>query len=79
MNWTQISLAKWWKFGERCRFQLRFDGDNFRFKQPNFANRGSSYNRNSSGAFARMTGVQGSFSNIGAGRPNIYTVVRFEF
>ncbi|MEK7753851.1 MAG: hypothetical protein AAB654_18155, partial [Acidobacteriota bacterium] len=67
LNWTQISLAKWWKFGERYRFQLRFDGNNFPLKQPNYANPNSSFNRNSPGTFARMTGVQGSFSNIGSG------------
>jgi hypothetical protein len=79
LNWTQVSLAKWWRFGERCRFQLRFDGNNFPLKQPNFANPNSSFNRNSPATFGRMTGVQGSFSNIGSGRPNLYLIGRFEF
>ena len=39
LNWTQLSLAKWWQFGERARFQLRVDGNNFfRTKQPNYSN-----------------------------------------
>lgn len=79
LNWTQVSVGKWWQIKERGRFQLRFDGFNFPIKQPNFANPSSSYNLNSPASFARMTGVQGSFSNIGSGRPNFYAIGRFEF
>jgi hypothetical protein len=79
LNWTQLSLAKWWRIKERYRFQLRLDGNNFPLKQPNFSNPNSTYNRNSPGTFGRMTGVQGSFSNIGTGRPNLYIIGRFEF
>jgi hypothetical protein len=79
LNWTQFSLSKWWRLKERYRFQLRFDGYNFPFKQPNFANPPSVYNLNSPGTFARMTAVQGSFSNIGSGRPSYYIIGRFEF
>jgi hypothetical protein len=79
LNWTQLSLAKWWRVKERYRFQLRFDGFNFPFKQPNFSNPSSVWNVNSPGTFARMTGVQGSFSSIGTGRPNYYAIGRFEF
>jgi hypothetical protein len=79
LNWSQLSLSKWWRVRERARFQLRFDGYNFPFKQPNFANPSSVYNLNSPGSFARMTGVQGSFSALGSGRPNFYAIVRFEF
>jgi hypothetical protein len=79
LNWTQLSLAKWWRIKERYRFQLRLDGNNFPFKQPNFSSPNSTYNRNSPGTFGRMTGVQGSFSNIGTGRPNLYIIGRFEF
>jgi hypothetical protein len=31
------------------------------------------------GSFARITGVQGSFSNLGFGRPNYYLIGRFDF
>ena len=79
LNWTQFSLSKWWSVKERYRFQIRFDGYNFPFKQANFANPPSAYNLNSPGTFARMTGVQGSFSNIGSGRPSYYIIGRFEF
>jgi hypothetical protein len=79
LNWSQLSLSKWWRVRERARFQLRFDGYNFPFKQPNFANPSSVYNLNSPGSFARMTGVQGSFSALGSGRPNFYAIGRFEF
>jgi hypothetical protein len=73
-----VTERPWWP-QERYKFQLRFDGNNFPFKQPNFANPGAAYNANSPGSFARMTGVQGSFSNLGFGRPNYYVIGRFEF
>ncbi|MCU1258949.1 MAG: hypothetical protein JWO80_1834 [Bryobacterales bacterium] len=79
MNYTQLSLSKWWAVKERYRFQVRLDGYNFPFKQPNFANPSAIYNANSPGTFARMTGVQGSYSNIGGGRPSYYVSGRFQF
>jgi hypothetical protein len=79
MNYTQLALSKWWTVKERYRFQLRADGYNFPFKQPNFANPSSVFNLSSPGTFARETGVQGSFSNLGGGRPNFYLSGRFEF
>ncbi|HYW47374.1 MAG TPA: TonB-dependent receptor [Bryobacteraceae bacterium] len=79
LNWMQVSLAKWWKVKERYRFQLRFDGYNWPIEEPNYANPSSAYNVNSPGTFARMTGVQGSFSGAGAGRPNMWVIGRFEF
>ncbi len=79
MNYTQLALSKWWTVKERYKFQLRVDGYNFPFKQPNFANPASSFNLSSPGTFARMTGVQGSYSNLGGGRPSLYISGRFEF
>jgi hypothetical protein len=79
MNYTQLSLSKWWNVKEKYRFQVRFDGYNFPFKQPNFANPSSVFNANSPGTFARMTGVQGSYSNLGGGRPSYYVSGRFQF
>ena len=75
----QVSLAKWWTIKERYRFQLRFDGYNWPLEMPQYANPSSVYNLNSPGTFARITGVQGSFSAAGAGRPNMWVIGRFEF
>ena len=38
LNWTQLSLAKYWNIGERARFQIRLDANNFPFKKPQFNN-----------------------------------------
>ena len=79
LNWTQISLAKAWRVRERTGLSFASTAITSPFKQPNFSNPGSTYNANSPGSFARITGVQGSFSNLGFGRPNYYLVGRFEF
>lgn len=79
LNFQQIALSKWWTLKERYRFQARVDGYNFPFKQPNYANPNSVYNTGSLGTFARFTAVQGSFSNLGGGRPTLYISGRFEF
>jgi hypothetical protein len=67
MNWTQLSLAKWWQIRERVRFELRLDGNNFPFTQPNFGNPTSVYNANSANTFGRGPGTRGSFSDVGTG------------
>ncbi|MFN3324402.1 MAG: hypothetical protein ACK5AZ_12975 [Bryobacteraceae bacterium] len=54
LNWTQFALAKWWNITERVRVQLRLDGNNMLFKQPQFANPNGTFNRNQLGAFARI-------------------------
>lgn len=72
MNYTQLALSKRWTLKARYKFQLRMDGYNFPFKQPNYANPASPFNLTSPGTFARMTGVQGSYSNLGGGRPSFY-------
>ncbi len=79
LNWMQVSMVKWWTVKERYRFEVRLDGYNWPLEEPNYANPSSVYNSGSPGTFARMTGVQGSFSGAGAGRPNIWIIGRFEF
>jgi hypothetical protein len=79
LNWMQVSLAKWWTIKEKYRFQLRFDGYNWPLEHAQWAPPSSVYNVGSPGTFARMTAVQGSFSGIGAGRPNMWLIGRFEF
>jgi hypothetical protein len=80
LNWTQVSIAKWWTVKERYRFQVRLDGNNFPLKQPQFANPDGTYNANSPGAFARIgSGTRGSFSDIGTSNTNLLFILRFEF
>lgn len=79
MNYTQLSMSKWWQVKEKYRFQLRWDGYNFPFKQPNYANPNAVYNASSPGTFARFTAVQGSYSNLSGGRPSYYVSGRFQF
>ena len=77
--WTQLSLAKWWEIKERVRFQIRLDGNNFPFAQPNFTNPGSSYNTNNAAAFGRGFGTRGSFSDVGTSNPHMLVVLRMQF
>jgi len=80
LNWTQVSIAKWWTVKERYRFQVRLDGNNFPLKQPQFADPNGSFNANSPGAFARIgSGTRGSFSDIGTSNTNLLFILRFEF
>ena len=80
LNWTQLSLAKWWAFREKYRFQLRLDANNFfPKKQPQYANPGSTYNVNNQPAFGRFTATRGSFSDVGTSNSHILIVGRFQF
>ena len=80
LNWTQLSLAKWWKIGERARIQLRLDGNNFfPKKQPNFSNPSSTYTANNPTAFGRGFGTRGSFSDVGTANSHMLLVMRFQF
>ena len=75
----QVSLAKWWTVKERYRFEFRFDGYNWPLEHAQWAPPSSIYNTGSPGTWARMTGVEGSYSGFGAGRPNLWIIGRFEF
>jgi hypothetical protein len=80
LNWTQISIAKWWTLKERWRFQIRLDGNNFPLKQPQFGDPNGSFNANSPGAFARVgSATRGSFSDIGTSNSNWLLIGRFQF
>jgi hypothetical protein len=80
LNWTQVSLAKWWQIRERLRFQLRLDGNNFvPKKQPNYSNPAASFNTNNPAAFGRGFGTRGSFSDVGTSNSHVLLVGRFQF
>jgi len=80
LNWTQISIAKWWRVKERYRFQIRLDGNNFPLKQPQFGDPNGTFNVNGLGAFARIgSATRGSFSDIGTSNTNLLIIGRFEF
>ena len=80
LNWTQLSLAKWWALKERFKFQLRLDANNFfPKKQPQFANPASSFNQNALAAFGRVTGTVGSFSGVGTANSHVLIVGKFQF
>ncbi len=77
--WTQLSLSKGWQIKERVKFQIRLDGNNFPFMQPNFSNPSSSYNVNSASAFGRGFGTRGSFSDVGTANGHMLLVGRIQF
>lgn len=80
LAWTQFSIAKWWTLKERYRFQIRLDGNNMPFKQPQFSDPNGSYNVNSPGTFARIgSGTRGAFSDIGTANSNLLIIGRFQF
>lgn len=80
LNWTQLSIAKWWQLKERFRFQLRLDGNNFfPKKQPNYANPAATFNVNNPAAFGRGPGTRGSFSDVGTSNSHVLLVGRFQF
>jgi hypothetical protein len=77
MIWAQTSLSKWWKIGERLRFQIRWDLNN-PYKRINFSDPSRSYNVANLGTFGRFTGTRGSFSDIGS-RTHSIIVGRIEW
>ncbi len=79
LNWTQLSFAKWWNAGERLRFQIRLDANNFPIKQPQFANPTATFNANSPASFGRMTATRGAFSDIGTTNANLLIVGKIQF
>ena len=61
------------------RFQIRLDANNFPFKQPQFANPANTYNANTPGSFASITGTRGSFSDVGTANSHTLIVGKFQF
>ena len=80
LNWTQLSLAKWWRISEKVRIQARLDANNFfPKKQPNYSNPAASFNTASPLAFGRGFGTRGSFSDVGTSNSHILMVLRLQF
>lgn len=79
MDWTQFSVSKWWSIHERVRFQVRLDGQNLPFKQPQWGTPNGSYNANSATLFGTEAGPINVFNRIGTGEANWTLVGRFEF
>lgn len=79
LNWTQLSISKFFAIKERYRFSIRWDVNN-PTKQPQLGDPGASYNLQSLAAFGRFNGIgRGSFSDIGTARMHHVVVGRFEF
>ena len=79
MNWTQLSLAKWWQFRERVRFQVRLDANNFPIKQPQFNNPNATFDANNPAAFGKIGGTRGAFSDIGTSNSNFQIIGKIQF
>ena len=80
LNWTQLSLAKWWRIKERTRVQLRLDANNFfPKKQPNFSNPSGSWTTANPTAFGTGFGTRGSFSDVGTSNSHILLVMKVQF
>lgn len=79
MNWTQLSLAKWWNFRERSRFQVRLDANNFPIKQPQFNNPNATFDCHNQAAFGKIGGTRGAFSDIGTTDSNFQIIGKIQF
>jgi hypothetical protein len=64
MIWSQVSLAKNVRFGEKYNLDVRFDIQN-PFKRPNFSNPVSTANITNPGTFGKPTATVGSWSGMG--------------
>jgi hypothetical protein len=87
MIWTLYSdkaatlpgATKSWSFKERAKLSFRLDGHNLPWKRPNLSPPGTTYNLNNPGAFGRLTGTVGDFSNFGTAQANVQANIRVEF
>jgi hypothetical protein len=80
MDVSVFSVAKWWQIGERFKFQVRLDGQNLPFKQPQFSTPSSTYNTGSASTFGTFSGVGlGSYNRLGWGEASWLLVGRVEF
>jgi hypothetical protein len=64
LNWSQTSIAKVMRFGEKVNLDLRFDINNI-FKQPNFTNPSSVVNLTNPGLFGKPTATVGGWCCLG--------------
>ena len=80
MDVTVFSVAKWWQIGDRFKFQIRLDGQNLPFKQPQFSTPSSTYNASSASTFGTFSGVGlGNYNRLGWGEASWLLVGRVEF
>jgi len=62
--WSQTSIAKVLRFGEKVNLDLRFDVNNV-FKRPNFTNPSAAANLTAPGLFGKPTGTVGGWCCLG--------------
>jgi hypothetical protein len=62
--WSQASIAKVLRFGEKVNLDLRFDVNNV-FKRPNFSNPNAAANLTSPGLFGKPTATVGGWCCLG--------------
>jgi hypothetical protein len=79
INWIQLGLMKSFTIGERFKFSLRVDGNNFPFKQPMFAAPIAAYNANNPLTFGRFTSLRGTYAGMGNSRPHMVLGARIDF
>ena len=79
MNAIRLWLAKTWNLTERVKFNLRWEGNNFPFKQPELSNPNGTYNSNSANLFGTFTGLRNPFAEVGQSRPHSVLGARIEF
>ena len=72
-------MIKSFTIGERFKFTLRADGNNFPIKRPMFALPNSTYNANSPLTFGRFTENGNTYSNVGNARPSTVLGARIDF
>jgi hypothetical protein len=66
-------------FKERYRAQIRLDGHNLPFKNPNFTTPNASFSTANAQNFGSMTGTMGAWSEYGYNQPTVQLGMRFEF
>jgi hypothetical protein len=79
MNAIRLWAAKAWNITERVKFVLRWEGNNFPFKQPELSNPNGTYNSNSANLFGTFTGLRNPFAEVGQSRPHSVLGARIEF
>src|SRR6266478_369978 len=71
MDAIRLWLAKSFSIGERFRFTLRAEGNNFPFKRPELLNPNAVYNVNSANLFGTFTSLRNPFAEVGQSHPHV--------
>jgi len=79
MDAIRLWLAKSFSIGERFRFTLRAEGNNFPFKRPELLNPNAVYNVNSANLFGTFTSLRNPFAEVGQSHPHVVLGGRIEF